>query len=75
MKKLVLTLVMGVFAFGMSGYSLNNPSLEQECATMAWNAVNDLPSSVPEEFVMEAMDFMYDSCVNGISFKLMVIPC
>lgn len=38
MKKLVLTLVLGVFAFGASGYSSIPAITESDCIDEAWDA-------------------------------------
>ena len=74
MKKLVLTLVMGVFAFGMSGFSVNNiqTSSNQDCAAAAWEyADSALNSGIykrkgvsNEEIAYELMEDYYNAnCV------------
>lgn len=74
MKKVLLTLVLGVFAFGASGFdTLQNEPDEEECATMAWQFGSSMPEDASVDQVMAVMDFIYGNCIEGNNFMIMVI--
>ncbi len=64
MKKIVLTLVMGIFAFGMSGFVVN-----QECADFADQAATAevtafYPNGAPNFELVIAMAYWYGVCTS-----------
>ena len=74
MKKIVLTLVMGVFAFGSSGFKAFDDTDEQECASQTW-AIGDNMEDMgfDDSSIFTAMYFVYTNCINGNNYSIFIL--
>lgn len=76
MKKLVLTLVLGVFAFGASDLNAKNAEFQTDCVQVAMDVFDSWSNNgFTDRYASGKADAAYDSCIahNGPHYTAPVI--
>ena len=58
----------------LSSFTVNNNPSEEECAATAWDAGSDAEDlGFDEDAVYDVTEFVYDACINGRDWSLLML--
>ncbi|GAA0751510.1 hypothetical protein GCM10009433_01600 [Psychroflexus lacisalsi] len=74
MKKVFSIIALGTMTLSLSSFT-HSRSLEfRDCAAEAWNAGTDAQNlGFDEGTVYDVTDFVYDACINGRDYSLLML--
>ena len=74
MKKVFSIIALVAMTLSLSSFTVNNNPSEQECAALAWDAGSDAEDlQFDEDAVYEVTEFVYDACINGRDWSLLML--
>ncbi len=74
MKKFFSIIALGTMTLSLSSFTYSSSYEFRDCAAEAWNAGTDAQNlGFDEDAVYEVTDFVYDACINGRDYSLLML--